>query len=243
MTTWVRRAMFEAPWWAMPLNPHFLPRRALWRAMQRSGGALRGRVLDVGCGVQPYRRLMIAADSVVGLEIDTEKNRLEKNADAFYDGMTLPFDDGSFDGVLCNQVLEHVFAPDRFVGEIRRVLAADGVLVLSVPFVWPEHEQPWDSQRYSSFGLKDLLNRNGFEVAEHAKLVPGCAALFALAASGVNGAARRWPLPIRLLLRFAGAFPLTVLGAITGALASRDPELYLDNFVVARAARSSPGSA
>ncbi len=230
----LRRAMFEAPWWAVIINPWFLPRRALWRAMRRASGQLRGRILDLGCGVQPYRPLLTTVDAITGLEIDTAQNRRNKCADVLYDGATLPFDAESFDGVVCNQVLEHVFEPESFIAEIRRVLVADGKLVLSVPFVWPEHERPRDSQRYTSYGVKDLLQRGGFEVIEQHKLVGGGSALMALVAERVNASCRRLPLPIRLAARALAVAPLSGLGALIAATVRGDPELYLDNFVVAR---------
>lgn len=230
----LRRAMFEAPWWAVFVNPWFLPRRALWKAMQRASGQLRGRILDLGCGVRPYRPLLNMVDAVVGLEIDTDQNRQNKCADVFYDGVTLPFDAESFDGVVCNQVLEHVFEPESFVAEMRRVLVADGRLVLSVPFFWPEHERPWDSQRYTSYGVRELLHRSGFEVIEQQKLVGGGSALMALVAERVNASFRRLPLPARLVARVLVVAPLSGLGALVATAAPGDPELYLDNFVVAR---------
>lgn len=242
MKEWIRRAMFEAPWWAVFINPHYLPRRSLWLAMRRASVQLRGRILDVGCGVQPYRALMTAAESVIGLELDTEQSRVRKNADAYYDGRSIPFESASFDGVVCNQVLEHVFEPEQFIREIGRVLAPSGTLVLSVPFVWPEHEQPWDSQRYSSFGLKALLQRNGFHVLDHKKLVTGGAAICALVADWVNGKARRAPLPLRLTIRLVAACPLSLVGIFLTKVGSSDSEeFYLDNFVVAQKGRVQEG--
>lgn len=67
---------------------------------------LKGSVLDIGGGRKPYRD-MFQVDSYVGLEIDSLSNRLSKQADFFYDGNVLPFDDFQFDGAVCNQVLEH----------------------------------------------------------------------------------------------------------------------------------------
>lgn len=234
MNGFLRRAMFEAPWWAIFINPWFLPRRALWQAMQRASGQLRGRILDLGCGVQPYRQLLNMVDAVIGLEIDTDQNRQNKCADVYYDGVILPFDAESFDGVICNQVLEHVFDPESFMGEIRRVLVADGKLVLSVPFFWPEHERPRDSQRYTSYGVRELLHRNGFEIIEQQKLVGGGSALLALAAEWLNANLRRLPLPIRLAARAFAIAPLSSLGAVIAVATRSDPELYLDNFVIAR---------
>ena len=118
--------------------------------------SMNGRLLDVGCGRKPYRDLFPTKD-YVGLEIDTPENRLRNQADIFYDGNSFPFEDHDFDGIICNQVLEHVFNPDQFVRELRRVLKSRGLLLLTVPFVWDEHEQPRDYARYTSFGLKSLV--------------------------------------------------------------------------------------
>jgi len=81
---------------------------------------------------------------------------------------------------LCNQVLEHVFNPDAFLSEIYRVLKRDGKLLLTVPFVWDEHEQPSDYARYSSFGLKALLEKNGFRIIQHERIGADASILFQL---------------------------------------------------------------
>ena len=51
---------------------------------------------------------------------------------------------------------------------------------MTVPFVWDEHEQPYDYARYSSFGLKHILNENGFEVIEQRKSNNGIEVIFQL---------------------------------------------------------------
>jgi len=132
----LQRVMFEAPWWSIAINAHFVPRRALHRAIAEVAADLRGRILDAGCGTQPYRRLLREASQVVGVDLSRTEGR---RPDVLFDGHRLPFRDGSFDGVLCNQVLEHVFTPEQFLRELLRVLAPGGRLVLTVPFAWGEH--------------------------------------------------------------------------------------------------------
>jgi SAM-dependent methyltransferase len=70
-------------------------------------------------------------------------------------------------------VLEHVFNPDDFLNEVNRVLKPSGKLLLTVPFVWDEHEQPYDYARYSSFGLRSLLEKHGFSIVKHEKVGGG----------------------------------------------------------------------
>ena len=42
---------------------------------------------------------------------------------------------------------------------------------MTIPFVWDEHEQPYDFARYSSFGIKSLLEKHGFHVQKQMKSV------------------------------------------------------------------------
>lgn len=234
MSDWVNKAMFAAPWWALPLNPAFLPRRALWRAMEASAEIATGRLLDVGCGTKPYRSLFTQVSEYLGLELDTLKNRGAKQADLYYDGNTFPIADESIDIVLCNQVLEHVFSPEQFLAEIFRVLRPGGMLILTVPFLWPEHEQPYDCLRYTSFGLKDRLEGARFSLERQSKLIRGSAALFALMADRMNTLLRPTPLPIRVLGRALLIAPASLVGWLLDAINSNATELYLDNFVICR---------
>ena len=145
---YVLRQQYAPGFLGLWLNPFYHSRNELRKAIGQMALHMKGRLLDVGCGRKPYRQ-MFFTDDYVGLEIDTPENRANKQADFFYDGCQFPFSDRDFDGIVCNQVLEHVFTPDQFLGEICRVLKPDGMLLLTVPFVWDEHEQPWDYARYS----------------------------------------------------------------------------------------------
>lgn len=53
--------------------------------------------------------------------------------------LALPFPDGSFDGVLLTEVLEHCTHPMMAVGEVFRVLKPGGLLLVTSPFLWPDH--------------------------------------------------------------------------------------------------------
>lgn len=77
----------------------------------------------------------------------------------------IPVADGSFDAALSTQVLEHVPDPARVLCELYRVLSPGSSLCLTAPLVWQLHEEPYDFYRYTSYGLRALLERAGFQVA------------------------------------------------------------------------------
>ena len=214
------------------VNPFYLARKELYREMVRCAPALKGRLLDVGCGQKPYVHLF-DVDEYVGLEIDTPENRLHKNADQYYDGTRFPFPDTCFDSVLCNQVLEHVFEPTAFLSEIRRVLRPGGRLLLTVPFAWDEHEQPWDYARYTSLGLRYLLEGGGFILREHRKMNADARVIFQLAITYLYKVLRTQHPWLNLGICTIIMAPITLLGLLFHRILPANPDLYLDQVVLA----------
>jgi SAM-dependent methyltransferase len=215
------------------INPFYHSRSGLRKAIGQMASSMSGRLLDVGCGRKPYLE-MFSADEYIGLEIDTPENRSNKQADFYYDGNLFPFADHNFDGVVCNQVLEHVFAPDRFLEEIYRVLKPKGLLLLTVPFVWDEHEQPWDYARYSSFGLKSILEKNGFEILEQRKINADVRVLFQLVNAYLFKVLwTKWSF-LNLLICVTVMAPFNIFGALLYKILPANPDLYLDQVVLAR---------
>jgi ubiquinone/menaquinone biosynthesis C-methylase UbiE len=56
----------------------------------------------------------------------------------------LPFKNNSIDVVFNIAVLEHVKNPENVVGEIFRILKADGIVVSFFPFIQAFHASPYD---------------------------------------------------------------------------------------------------
>lgn len=216
------------------LNPFYLARKELRREMARFAPKLHGRLLDVGCGSKPYQELFSSASEYVGLEIDTPVKRGAKCADFFYDGNIFPFDAMSYDGVICNQVLEHAFNPDQFLREIARVLKPGGDLLLTVPFIWDEHEQPWDYARYSSFGLRNLLERNGFDVIEQRKTNADMRALFQLINAYIYKVTQTSSARVNMIVCATIMAFFTLLGILLGKILPGNPDLYLDQVTLAK---------
>src|SRR3989339_748075 len=131
----VAKEQFEPSFIGLFLNPFFIARRGLLKSIKELGIDIKGRTLDVGCGTKPYEKYFNSSE-YVGLEIETTIHREVTKADYFYDGGKFPFNNNEFDSVVTNQVFEHVFYPDGFLFEINRVLKKDGILLMTVPFVW-----------------------------------------------------------------------------------------------------------
>ena len=145
------------------LDPYHISHSTIERGLRRHSDAIGGRVLDVGCGDKPYKRFFPRATHYVGTE--TRHTFAKQRAfDVIALGEALPFSSGSMNGILCTEVLEHVPEPGDFLTEMHRVLAADGVLLLTTPQTWGLHEEPYDFYRYTKYGLSYLFKKSGFEV-------------------------------------------------------------------------------
>ena len=151
------------------INPYFLIRRGLFKGIAKYSAELKGHLLDFGCGRKPYRALF-HVDQYIGIDIEESGHPHERSeVDVFYDGTTIPFEDGHFDAVFSSEVFEHVFELDDVLTELHRVLKPKGKILFTAPFAWHEHEQPYDYARYTSFAWPHLLKKHGFEVIEETK--------------------------------------------------------------------------
>jgi SAM-dependent methyltransferase len=159
--------------------------------------------------------------------------------DHYYDGKVFPFNDGEFDAALTSEVLEHVFNPDEFLSEITRVLRDGGVLLLTVPFVWDEHEQPFDYARYSSFGLRHLLESRGFEIIEHRKSMNDIRVIFQLVNAYLYKKIVTGSWRLNLLLTIILMAPCNVLGELFAKILPNNSDLYLDNIILAHSAKGN----
>lgn len=228
-----RHEMFYPTFLGIILNPFYFARKGLVEHLIVLSPQINGKVLDVGCGNKPYVPLY-SAQEYVGLEIDSSANRFDKLADHFYDGEVFPFENETFDSVVSNQVFEHVPDPDRFLNEVSRVLKANGLVLMTVPFVWDEHEQPHDYTRYSSYGIRAILMRHNFEVIELHKSVDDIRVIFQLLNVYVyKKISTKWPV-VNMLLTILLIAPVNIVGEIISWFTPRNADFYLDNIVLAK---------
>lgn len=172
------------------------------------------RVLDAGAGEGRFRPELahtryVGIDLAVG-DIDWDYDNLDVISDLF----RVPFAQGSFDAAVCFQVLEHVSEPQRVLQEIGRVLKPGGTFFLSAPQSWHQHQKPHDYYRYTSFGLRYLVEESGMEIRSIEPMGGYFWFLsfqlqninYWLFPSGMKG--RRWTWPLRAL--FALTFQLVL---------------------------------
>jgi SAM-dependent methyltransferase len=147
-------------------DPHYLVLAPLARQIEAAistalAGRQDARVLDIGCGGKPY--LPFAAPYAASYcGIDSAPGPL---VDLVVAAEELPFEDASFDLVLCTQVLEHVQDPAATLAEIHRVLAPGGAALVSTHGVFLYHPDPGDSDqdywRWTHSGLRKAIARAG----------------------------------------------------------------------------------
>lgn len=159
----IKRQEFQPGALGILVNPFYIIRKGLYDAVRDTAPRMSGSVLDFGCGSKPYENLFTNAAEYIGLDIEVSgHDHQSSKVDVYYDGNTIPFDAARFDAVVAFEVFEHVFEIDRILQEIRRVVRPGGTLFFTIPFIWDEHEQPYDFGRYTSFGTEAVLRRNGF---------------------------------------------------------------------------------
>ena len=85
----------------------------------------------------------------------------------------MPFDDNSFDGVLCNHVMEHLDDDRLAMKEILRVLKPTGWAIIQVPFFLPVPDTTLEDpsikskkERYQHYGQEDHVRLYGKDYPE-----------------------------------------------------------------------------
>ena len=214
------------------INPFFFIRYAFKKNIRQFIPMLKGRLLDFGCGRKPYEKLFNVSE-YIGVDMaGTGHDHKNSKVDVYYDGKHLPFEDESFDSLFCSEVIEHIFDPDEILPEINRVLKPGARALITIPFSWNEHEMPFDYARYTSPGIKHLLEKNGFKVIEIKKSGNFARALFQLWALYFFELFKKLGKP-GYVLSLLFIAPINILGSIGLVLFPKDHSLYFTNIVLA----------
>jgi len=72
------------------------------------------------------------------------------------------FLNNSIDYISAMELFEHVEKIEKGLEECYRVLKNDGIMLMSVPFLYPIHADPYDFQRWTIYKWRDILKEKGF---------------------------------------------------------------------------------
>lgn len=217
------------------INPFYFIRKRLVEKIKLPAIELKGDLLDFGCGAKPYRKLFYNVKNYIGIDIENEgHDHNNEEIDMFYDGKHIPFENESFDSILASEVLEHVPNVDESLKELCRVLKTDGKLLLTVPFLWQEHELPFDFRRFSSIGICQYLKENGFRILSIEKtghFMEVIVQLWMIYLRRLFYVKNKY---INLLLNMIFISPVCLIGFILSLILPQKEDLYFNTVVLAQ---------
>lgn len=128
---------------------------------------IKGRALDVGCGLGDMLRFRL---ETIGVDINP---RLVEHCKSIgleayvMESDKLPFPDKIFDTVILDNVLEHLSSPNNLIYEIKRVLKFNGTIIIGVPGKcgWNadlDHKVYYDESKLTQLGDKFGLRHRIF---------------------------------------------------------------------------------
>jgi SAM-dependent methyltransferase len=138
-----------------------LERQSIRDFVRSQSEFLKGRVLDVGCGQQPYRDIVEdAGGTYVGYDRPGFPGAV----------VTEPVGNEPFqhrwDAVLMTQVLQYVPTPLSLLRRVCRALNPGGAFVLTYATCWDEVESA-DMWRFTRSGMDEMIRRAGMHVVVH----------------------------------------------------------------------------
>ncbi len=179
-----------------------------------------GRLLEVGCGLQPYRSFVPPGVTYQGLDwVGAKENFGYSTKDTvYYEGEKFPLEAASFDAVFHTEVIEHVYDLRTFLAECRRVLKPGGEFFFTVPFQARYHYIPHDFWRLTPASITLLLKEAGFtDMTIKSRGTDITVAAYKVLSLGYRWLQGSWSLKV-LGIFFA---PISMLSLIVGHLSRR----------------------
>jgi SAM-dependent methyltransferase len=226
--------LFYPTLFSLMFNPYYIIRKYLYQSIKKYSNKINGNILDFGCGTKPYKNLF-SYTNYLGIDlVSNYSDKKNQDADIHIKDLPLPFENSSFDSIIATEVLEHVFDIDKLFSEFNRVLKNDGTVLITVPFIWHEHEIPYDYARYTSFALKHLAKKHGFEVEIALKTTGSLLTILQLINALFYSLMFKFKLVfiLRLVLTFIFIFPINFISILFSFLKSSNPTYYLNNILI-----------
>ena len=217
------------------INPFFIIRRGLFRNIKKISNYLKGgKLLDFGCGSKPYEKLF-NVDQYIGVDVKkTGHNHINSKIDVFYDGKVMPFRNNEFDHIFTSEVIEHIFNIEDVLIELNRILKKGGFLGLTCPFVWDEHEKPYDFARYSSFGIKHLLKKNNFQIIKIYKSTNYFETIIQMFTAYIYQHCFPKNKILKIFLSIFFISPINIFGILLGKLLPKNYDFFHNNIIIAK---------
>lgn len=223
-----------------PFHPQWLIYRSERAIDEWIKDDARGIVVDIGCADQSLKKKLSSDCEYIGLDFPgTVDSMYKTRPTVFGDAHQPPFATSSVDTVTLLQVLEHLSDPETALLESCNLLKTNGLLILSMPFLYPVHDAPADYQRFTKHKLEMLLAKNGMVVERLISIgqpVVTAAALMniALVKSVINAIRNK-----HLFLLFAALLPavipiINIFGWLLGKISPADDFMPHSLFVLAR---------
>ncbi len=147
-----------------------LEARATFEFLMEARAFSKGKtVLDAGAGHQRFKPFFTESNY---LTLEHPSGIDMKNMQGFTYDIVAELDTDPFmpaesvDAIYSHSVIEHIARPERFFSNAFDALKPGGRLFISVPFMYPEHEVPYDFQRFTRYGLKSRLEEAGFNIVQ-----------------------------------------------------------------------------
>lgn len=135
-----------------------LSRKGLYEFLEKEYSTIKANesVITIGAGGKVNQILQNYSKTIgftfVSFDLDDKRNPDIIGDICFYD-----FKEMRFDVIVISEVLEHVPYPHLAMRNIHQTLNKEGRLILTVPFIFPIHDRPYDYYRYTRYGLEFLL--------------------------------------------------------------------------------------
>jgi len=216
------------------INPNYFSRKGLLKYIRKEASNLSGRLLDFGSGRKPWRSLF-KVDEYIGVDIaESGHDHHDSRIDVYYDGRIIPFESNSFDSIFASDVFEHLFNLDEILDELYRVLKPEGQMLVTIPFAWNEHEAPYDFARYTSFGIRAIMERHGFEITRLHKTTSGFETVCQLFNTYIIENIFPKNKALRTLLMIVITGPLTLLAVLLNYILPDNKSWYLGMVLLAK---------
>ncbi len=190
------------------------------------------KLLEIGAENSPYRKYFKKVDYFTQ-DIKQNRNRTTNFIGDMDQGLK-QIKSGSFDYILCTQVLEHLKKPDYAFKEFYRILNKQGKVFLTTNFIYQIHMQPNDYWRFTKYGLEYLGRKNGFKIL-HLKPQGGIFQVisYLITTAPIRIFLKEWGLPYYLyLIIFSPVIALINLSAVFLDHFDRNKELTINYEVI-----------